>query len=41
MYGRRGKNLFKAFMILYGQATSMEKPFFRNIVGRYQNKNPS
>ena len=33
MYDRRGKNLFKALILLYGQAMPMEKSIFRNIVG--------
>ena len=41
MYDRRGKNLFKALILLYGQTTSMDKPTFRNTVGCYQNRNQS
>ena len=41
MYERKGKNLFKGFILLYGQVTSMDKSFLRNIVGFYQNRNPS
>ena len=40
MYNRRGKNLFKALILLYGQATSTDKSILRNIVGCYQNRNP-
>ena len=40
MYDRRRKNLFKALILLYGQATSMDKSILRNIVGCYQNRNP-
>ena len=39
MYDRREKNLFKALILLCGQATSMDKSIFRNIVGCYQNRN--
>ena len=38
---KRGKNLFKALILLYGQATSIDKSMFRNIIGCYQNRNPS
>ena len=41
MYDRRRKNLFKALILLYGQATSMDKSIFRNIAVCYQNRNPS
>ena len=41
MYDRRGKNLFKALILLYGQAAPMGKSTFRNIVGCCQNRNPS
>ena len=41
MYDRRGKNLFKALIVLYGHATSMDKSILRNIVGCFQNRNPS
>ena len=44
MYDRRGKNLFKALILFYGQAlwtTSMDKPILRNAVGCYQKRNPS
>ena len=37
----RGKNLFKALILLYGQTASMYKCILRNIVGCYQNRNPS
>ena len=40
MYDRRGKNLFKALILLYGQATTMVKSIYRNIVGCFQNRNP-
>ena len=40
MYNRRGKNLFKALIFFYWQATSMDKSNLRNIVGCYQNRNP-
>ena len=33
MYDRRGKNLFKASILLYGQAMPMDKSIFTNIVG--------
>ena len=32
MYDRRGKNLFRALILLYGQAAPMGKSTFRNIV---------
>ena len=41
MYNRRGRNLFKVLILLYGQATSMDMCIFRNIVGCYQNRNQS
>ena len=41
MYDIGGKNLFKALILLYGQAMSMDKSNFRNNVGCYQNRNPS
>ena len=41
MCDRRGKKLFKAMILLYGQATSMDKSILRNIVGCYRNRNPS
>ena len=37
MYDRIGKNLFKALILLYGQAAPMGKSVFRNIVDCYQN----
>ena len=40
MYERREKNLFKVLILLDGQARSMDKSIFRNIVGCYQNRNP-
>ena len=40
-YDRRGKNLFKALIILYGQETSLDKSILGNIVGCYQNRNSS
>ena len=39
MYDRRGKDLFKASIFLYGQVASTDKCIFRNIVGCYQNRN--
>ena len=41
MYDRRGKNLFKALILLYREATSMDKSILRNIVVSFQNRNPS
>ena len=35
------KNLLKALILLYGQATSMDKSILRNIVGCFQNRNQS
>ena len=40
MYDRRGKNLFKALILLHGQETSMDKSNLRSIVVCYQNRNP-
>ena len=37
---KRGKNLFEALILLYGQARSMDKSVLRNIVGCCQNRNP-
>ena len=41
MHGRRGKNLFRVLILLYGQATTMDKSIFMNIVGCYQNRSRS
>ena len=40
MYDRRGKNLFKTLILLYGQVTSICKSIFGNIVVGYQKRNP-
>ena len=37
---QKRKNLFKVLILLYGQAASKQS-IFRNIVGCYQNRNPS
>ena len=31
MYDRRGKNQFKALILLYGQVTSMDKSFLETL----------
>ena len=41
MYGRWRKNLFKDYILLYGQAMPMDNSILRNIVGCYKNRNLS
>ena len=40
MYDGSGKNLFKALILLNGQATFLDWSILRNTVGCYQNRNP-